>query len=317
MRQRYSRSGTRAIATLAIMAVATVHTLAHAIPPTIGIFDGHGNPIAAPTAPVAPVAVPDLKTLRRQMKELRQSPDADIAAAAEHQLDMLDIAEAKTKGERHAKIAKLGVIITKSAATDGRSGQLVSFSARGKVRIRVYVPPPAAIPDDEPVVRGPSVQEQCYDGPPPCVTEAEMYDLLSVIAQQQANVDAAQQDFDREYAEYQNYCAADPWQCGEPFQEPILTRGPSVRDCGYEGCMLYAYSAVAGLGTAAYGLLNTYWMASPALGAGALTAGAAAGLYAGAIGLGALGVYAGYHFVQCKRQQVRAPFEAYTPIEGY
>ncbi len=144
-----------------------------------------------------------------------------------------------------------------------------------------------------------------------------MYDLMSFIAQAMSDVDQAQSEFDGEYSEYESYCSANPGECGEPFQEPILTRGPSVLDCTFADCFGYAVTATVSLTTAAAGAAMTYMAASPALGAGAWTAATAGGFYAGAAAFAGLGIYAGYSFYTCKLDSRKAPFEAYAPLGGY
>jgi hypothetical protein len=77
---------------------------------------------------------------------------------------LLDIASATTAAERHAAIRRLPVRVIKSTPSDAKPGTLMSFVARGKTRIQLFVPAERAhaaegAPEesDQPSVSGPFV----------------------------------------------------------------------------------------------------------------------------------------------------------------
>ncbi len=81
-----------------------------------------------------------VEAFRAQLLDLKKHPVSQIAARREGVLRLLDVALAPNTAERHARVAKLGVTTTIERATDGRRGNIKTFIAKGKPRIRVFMP---------------------------------------------------------------------------------------------------------------------------------------------------------------------------------
>lgn len=125
----------------------------------------------------------NLSKVREKLNADKASAKPRVVRAAEKQLRMLDIVEAKTLAERHDLIRALPVSIVTTQATDGRSGTLKRFVVEGQTRFQVFMPSSSLLPMARPEVgrtSGPSAEPapvDCYDGPEPCITWAEMDDL--------------------------------------------------------------------------------------------------------------------------------------------
>lgn len=242
----------------------------------------------------------DIEKMRKELvgrarARVKTPEDEMLARRAEHALGFLDILTAKSASERHTKIRRLPVQITRSASTKGPSGTVQTFSVDGKPTLEIFIPSTPAgtrsgsgVEIEQPSGPfAPSAMDDCYDGPEPCISQEEMDDLGIVIAQAQADVDQGWNDY---YAG----CQISPGDCQAPVEMLQLSGpsdGPRCSSCAAE-----AGNAVVALvtGAASLGALALGHSAAAAAGLTLTTAGAVvtAGVVAG-IGFG-IGYFVGY-----------------------
>ena len=186
-----------------------------------------------------------------------------------------------TGEERHRLIRQLPVTITATnAVADGRLGSYREYVAKGKVRVRVFVPdaglatPPlsAARASEQPdgsVPADSNPTDDCYwedeDGSweGPCVTQQEVDDALILDADLAAEAEQNEEDAINAYNEFDNWCQSNYPACeGEQkgHEEFIPQSGPSVwevegaAECvaneGPAECWAAGYQALVAAGVA-------------------------------------------------------------------
>jgi hypothetical protein len=92
----------------------------------------------------------------------------------------------------------------------------------------------------------PDAETVCYyqGEPDTCATEQELDDLSTLLAAAEADIELMEDQYESEYAEYEEWCDENPGQCDE---EESLRSGPTSDDvfgCGAEA--VAAVGAVAG-----------------------------------------------------------------------
>lgn len=215
----------------------------------------------------------DLDHARAVLVRSTRSSHPLLAARATRALLWLDILTAKSAAERHEMIRRLPVTILRERATSGPAGTTVSYVAGGKTRFQRFIPAGMSGEVAATSNGGPSsgpfaapVADDCYDGPPPCATWAEMDDLGIEIAAAQADVASAEQ-------EYNDTCANIPEACGDTNDSRRRASGPSGVDSSDFACAAEAGNALTALAGSTGSLLALWLGHSAAVASGlALTA---------------------------------------------
>lgn len=177
-----------------------------------------------------------LERARFEAVPLLLSENPKVVARAKRTIQMYNIANARTKEQRHELIQRLPVTVDRQESV---SGTAVTYSARGKVRLQLTLAATPFVTGNSDVTSGPSAEttmDDCYDGPPPCATSQEMDDLGILIADSVAEMDNAQSEGSSIDAEYSSFCGENPEWCS-----PVLG-GPSVDEDSF-GC----WGSIAGL----------------------------------------------------------------------
>ena len=208
-------------------------------------FDDAGNEVfwsgeKARSRSTSSEPLPRISDIRAQLQRDQQSSDKVKVEAANLKLAALN---ATTDAERHKSIRRLPVTVTESAATDGRAGVVKSFFARGKERLRLFVPTdPRAVSESSadhlsrPMEESAALEEECFEGEPgPCSTSEEMEDLAITVAYTQAEI------------AYQTAVFEGAYQGGG--EEEVALSGPSA--CNEQpSCAEHAARATLALGGA-------------------------------------------------------------------
>jgi hypothetical protein len=247
-----------------------------------------------------------LPALREFAASLASDKDPRMARRGNAMSLWLDIASAQTHQERHARIRQLPVTVrTSQASEDGRV--VKEFVMEGKTRLQVSF----AVAPSHSALSGPSISDDCYGGEPePCSTQEDMDDLFVLLADSNNELSSGQADLDQEWAEYDDYCSNNPWDCDGNHLE-VMPSGPSAAECDASGgCVGDAVAATAQGLAAGLEIVDGYVAAQGAVAEGVmLSIGEAAAIADGiTIAVGVFGFFA-YNFIQCKRAKVRAPLE--------
>jgi len=179
----------------------------------------------------------DMRVARAGLERRAKSSNQMVAARARKTLTWLNIMEADTPARRRELIRSLPVSIVRSVRADGR-GTTVKYVANGKTRFERFEPtnqiqnqnpessepsgPMAAISAFAAIVPN----DDCYDGPAPCITQGEMDDLGIEIAWLGADLEAAEN-------EYNETCGTYPESCSSPRAAGFVS-GPAANECSDE-----------------------------------------------------------------------------------
>src|SRR5262245_22688294 len=112
-------------------------------------IDGNGvvRPVRTGTTRGEAPSRVQIEELRSQLVELTNHLVPQITAMAQRGILLADVALAPNATDRRARVAMLGVTSVIEPATDGRRGKIKTFFAKGKPRLRVFMPeqdlPPA------------------------------------------------------------------------------------------------------------------------------------------------------------------------------
>jgi hypothetical protein len=238
----------------------------------------------------------DLEKIRREAYEQQNNTNPKIASRARRALLWYEILTARTRSDRHESVRKLPVTVVRSSLPGGVD-TMIRFVVNGKTRIEWIASKKPAADQTAGHLSGPSdesmTQEECYDGPGPCISAEEMDDLGIALADTQAYVESVQAEYGIEYDSYVAYCNENPWACGQaPL--PFEIAGPSAAGPGFRvNCWAQAAVATVGVASAIASVVILHGTVQTAVAAGfTLTVAGSVAVYTAAF---SAGFFAGYY----------------------
>ncbi|MEX2660409.1 MAG: hypothetical protein WD227_00715 [Vicinamibacterales bacterium] len=167
--------------------------------------------------------------------------------------------------------------------------------------------------DDGPNQCQPPTTITCHhEGQPSeCATDQELEDVAIMAAQGEADLAAAEADYDAVAAELEVYCNENPWDCDEVAEPEVKeVSGPYSADtsCAGKACGEQAFNVTQGMVASAAALVGYHGAVKEAAAAGARMAGATTAAWY--IAIGGAGFTLGYYigsYIDCKIAKVQVP----------